>query len=420
MLFPIEGFLRRVVVRGSLSVIDADGGVHRYAGREPGRTLTLRFHTRRLPWRLLAAPDLAFGEGYMDGSLTVENGDIADAVGFLFENIHRSGDHWTRRWSHRLARLVRRLQQYNPAARAKRNVAHHYDLSADLYRLFLDQDMQYSCAYFREPDESLDAAQRNKKLHIAAKLLLDRPGLKVLDIGSGWGGLAIELARLAGADVTGVTLSEEQLKVATQRAMEASLAPRVQFRLQDYRAVQGQFDRIVSVGMFEHVGINHYPQFFATCRRLLAEDGVGLLHTIGRSDGPAHTNTWIRKYIFPGGYSPALSEIVPVMERAGLYITDIEVLRYHYAETLQAWRRRFLANRAQAVALYDERFARMWEFYLAASEAAFRYSNHVVFHIQFSRRKDAVPACRDYIGHTERRRDERRESGRQSRHDDAA
>ena len=396
-MFPLEASLRRVVVRGALTAIDADGRVHRFAGHLPGRDITLRFHDRRLPWRMLFQPDLAFGEGYMDGRVTVENSDIADAIAFLFENIHESGDHWVRKLNRGIAHMLRRMQQFNPAPRAKRNVQHHYDLSVDLYRLFLDQDMQYSCAYFRSPSESLEAAQRNKKAHIAAKLLIEKAGLKVLDIGSGWGGLALDLARNAGAAVTGVTLSEEQIKIASARAAEAGLGNQVQFRLEDYRAVQGTFDRIVSVGMFEHVGVNHYPQFFATCRRLLAEDGVGLLHTIGRSDGPGHTNAWIRKYIFPGGYSPALSEIVPVMERAGLCITDIEVLRYHYADTLKAWRRRFLANRAQAVALYDERFARMWEFYLSASEAAFRNSHHVVFQIQFSRRKDAVPPGREYL-----------------------
>ena len=256
----------------------------------------------------------------------------------------------------------------------------------------------------RAAGESLEQAQRNKKAHIAAKLLLERSGLRVLDIGSGWGGLGIEIGRTTGADVTGVTLSEEQLKVASQRSVDANLASRVRFRLQDYRAVQGTFDRIVSVGMFEHVGVNHYPQFFDTCRRLLADDGVAVLHTIGRADGPAYTNAWIRKYIFPGGYSPALSEIVPAIERAGLWITDVEVWRLHYAETLKAWRQRFLANRAQAVALYDERFFRMFEFYLAASEAAFRHSDHVVFQIQFAKRRDAVPLVRDYISERSQKR----------------
>jgi cyclopropane-fatty-acyl-phospholipid synthase len=412
-LFPLESSLRHVVVRGSLTAIDAVGRVHRYVGPEPGRSLTLRFHDHGLPWRMLFKPDLAFGEGYVDGRVSVEGGDIADAVAFLFENIHASGDHWARKLNRAVSQALRRLQQYNPSHRARRNVAHHYDLSEQLFRLFLDQDMQYSCAYFRAPTDSIDVAQANKKAHIAAKLLLDKVGLKVLDIGSGWGGLAIDLARNAGADVTGITLSEEQLRVAAQRAADANVGGQVQFRFEDYRAAQGTFDRIVSVGMFEHVGVNHYLQFFATCRRLLADDGVGLLHTIGRSDGPGHTNAWIRKYIFPGGYAPALSEIIPAMERAGLTITDVEVLRFHYADTLRAWRGRFLANRAQAVALYDERFARMWEFYLAASEAAFRHSHHVVFQIQFSRRKGAVPSNREYIRDWE-------ESRRHGRHDAAA
>ena len=307
-MFPLDASFRHIVVRGTLTVIDAGGRTYQYVGSEAGRAITLRFHSRTLPWRMLVAADLAFGEGYMDGGVTVENGDIADAIGFLFENIHRSGDSRLRKAGRAMNHVLRRLQQYNSRGRSKRNVAHHYDLSGDLYRLFLDQDLQYSCGYFHSPSDSLDVAQRNKKIHIAAKLLLDRPGLRVLDIGSGWGGLALHLAQNAAADVTGVTLSEEQLKVARDRASQSGLADHVDFRLEDYRAVQGRFDRIVSVGMFEHVGVNHYAEFFATCRKLLADDGVALLHTIGRSDGPSHTNAWIRKYIFPGGYSPALSE----------------------------------------------------------------------------------------------------------------
>ena len=403
-MFPLDFVLRKIVVKGALTMVDAKGKAHRYRGREPGPSVTMHLHTRWLPWRILFRADMALGEAYMDGSLTLEGGDIFDVLGFLIDNLETSGGYAMRRIGEAFGRLLRRLQQYNPAPVARHNVRHHYDLSADLYRLFLDSDLQYSCGYFRTPTDSLEEAQRNKKIHIAGKLVLDRPGLRVLDIGSGWGGLALDLARNGAAHVTGVTLSEEQVKVARQRAAEAGLANRVEFRLEDYRAVQGQFDRIVSVGMFEHVGVNHYREFFATCRRLLAPGGIALLHTIGRSDGPSATSAWMRRYIFPGGYSPALSEVVPAIEHNGLWITDIEVLRYHYAETLRAWRRRFLANRAKAVALYDERFARMWEFYLAASEAAFRYSSLVVFQIQFARRKDAVPGVRDYLVDWERDR----------------
>lgn len=403
-MFPLDPVLRKIVVKGALTMVDTKGVAHSYRGRETGPVVTMNLHTPSLPWRILLNPDLALGEAYMDGSLTVSRGDIFDAIFILMDNMERSGGYALGHVSGALSRMVRRLQQYNPAPVAHRNVRHHYDLSGDLYRLFLDSDLQYSCAYFRSPADLIEEAQRNKKIHIAAKLVLDRPGLRVLDIGSGWGGLALDIARMSSANVTGVTSSEEQLKVARQRAADAGMESRVNFQLADYRAVEGQFDRIVSVGMFEHVGVNHYDEFFTVCRRLLAPGGVALLHTIGRSDGPGANSAWIRRYIFPGGYSPALSEVVPAIERSGMWVTDIEVLRYHYAETLRAWRRRFLANRSTAVALYDDRFARMWEFYLAASECVFRYSNHVVFQIQFSRRKDSVPGTRDYIADWERNR----------------
>jgi cyclopropane-fatty-acyl-phospholipid synthase len=280
-------------------------------------------------------------------------------------------------------------------------VAHHYDLSGTLYDLFLDADRQYSCAYFTAPDQSIEQAQANKKRHIAAKLLL-REGQKVLDIGSGCGGLALYLAKECGVSVTGLTLSTEQLKVARNRAEEAGLADRVHFELLDYREARGSYDRIVSVGMFEHVGVYHYPAFFQKVKELLSEDGVALLHSIGRQDGPGSTNPWIRKYIFPGGYSPAMSEVIPAIERTGLWITDIEILRLHYAETLRAWRTRFNANRERIRALYDERFCRMWEFYLAGSEIAFRHQGHLVFQMQMAKNIDTVPLTRDYITDWER------------------
>jgi cyclopropane-fatty-acyl-phospholipid synthase len=296
------------------------------------------------------------------------------------------------------------FQQYNPLHAARENVAHHYDLSDTLYDLFLDIDRQYSCAYFTRPDVTLETAQADKKRHIAAKLLL-RPGQKVLDIGCGWGGLALYLARECGVQVTGLTLSSEQLKVAERRAAAAGLADRVRFHLRDYRTETGRYDRIVSVGMFEHVGVVHYPAFFRKLDELLSPDGVALLHSIGRMDGPGATNPWIRKYIFPGGYSPAMSEVLPEVEKVGLWITDIEVLRLHYAETLRHWRQRFLANRERIKNLYDERFCRMWEFYLAGSEVAFRHQGHIVFQMQIAKRVDAVPLTRDYMFDWERQRD---------------
>ncbi len=281
-------------------------------------------------------------------------------------------------------------------------MAHHYDLDGRLYSLFLDADRQYSCAYFERPDQSLDDAQLAKKRHLAAKLLL-KPGQRVLDIGSGWGGLGLYLAEMAGSAVTGVTLSEEQLAVANERATEKNIADKAQFRLQDYRDITEQFDRIVSVGMFEHVGVTHYNTFFRKCAQMLDDDGVMVLHSIGRSEGPGITNPWIAKYIFPGGYIPALSEVLPAVERAGLLVTDIEILRLHYADTLKAWRQRFLAHREEVEKIYDKRFIRMWEFYLASSEMAFRQQNLMTMQIQVTKRQGVVPITRDYIALEEQR-----------------
>lgn len=339
----------------------------------------------------------------MDGRLTIEGGDIFDFLDLVVGNMRwERGSPFHHKRFEWLARLWNRLQQINPASRSQRNVAHHYDLSDRLYDLFLDRDRQYSCAYFPEGSEDLDTAQLLKKAHIAAKLLL-KPGQKVLDIGCGWGGMGLYLNRVAGVDVTGVTLSQEQLAVANRRAAEAGVSDRVAFRLQDYRTIPEKFDRIVSVGMFEHVGVPHYGTFFGKVHDLLADDGVVLLHTIGRADGPGRTDPWTRKYIFPGGYVPALSEIAPVIERAGFYITDLEVLRLHYAKTLKHWYDRVQAHRAQIIDLYDERFLRMWEFYLAGAWTAFAHSGHVVFQLQLAKRQDAVPLTRDYMAAAEAR-----------------
>jgi cyclopropane-fatty-acyl-phospholipid synthase len=297
----------------------------------------------------------------------------------------------------------RRLQQLNSRSVSLRNVHHHYDLSEDFYRRFLDADMQYSCAYFARPDMTLEEAQAAKRNHIAAKLLL-QSGHSVLDIGCGWGGLGLDLAGRHGAEVTGVTLSREQLAVAQRRAGQAGLQDRARFSLTDYRDVHGPFDRIVSVGMFEHVGAPQQRDYFHQIGRLLQEDGVALVHTIGRASPPGVTDRWIRKYIFPGGHIPALSEITQAVEQAGLFITDVEVLRLHYAETLKHWRLRFCAQREEIAQLYDERFCRMWEYYLALSEAAFRFNRHVVFQLQLSKRVDAIPITRDYMVEEERRK----------------
>jgi cyclopropane-fatty-acyl-phospholipid synthase len=385
----------RIVTTGRLRLVDAAGGLHEFVGR-PGPSAAIRLHDSVLQRKLIFRPRLYLPEAFVDGTLTLEEGSLYDLIDLLQLNIEAMPDGVLSRWLNGSYRLLRRLHQYNPYPRARRNVAHHYDLSDQLYELFLDRDRQYSCAYFHGEHDNLDQAQLDKKRHIASKLLI-RPGHKVLDIGSGWGGLALYLAAECGADVTGLTLSVEQHREATRRAAAAGLADRVRFHLRDYRDESGTYDRIVSVGMFEHVGINHYAAFFAHVKSLLAPDGVALLHSIGRMDGPGSTSPWLRKYIFPGGYSPALSEVVPVVERQRLWITDIEILRLHYARTLRAWRRRFEQNRERIKAIYDERFCRMWEMYLVASEVGFRRGGLMVFQMQLAKALDAVPLTRDYM-----------------------
>src|SRR6266481_168211 len=331
--------LERIITVGRLRVVDAGGAAHTISGAQ-GASVAIRLHDPALHWKLLVRPRLYLPEAIVDGTLTIEEGSLYDLIDLLVVNLEALPEGLLARLLNGSFALLRRVHQYNPLPRARQNVAHHYDLSEMLYELFLDRDRQYSCAYFRGGNEDLDTAQLDKKQHIAAKLLI-RPGHRVLDIGSGWGGLALYLARECGAEVTGLTLSVEQHKVAVRRAAMAGLSDRVRFCLRDYREELGHYDRIVSVGMFEHVGVNHYRTFFARLKSLLAPNGVALLHSIGRKDGPGSTPPWIRKYIFPGGYSPALSEVLPAAERSGLIVTDIEVLRLHYAETLAEWLRRF-------------------------------------------------------------------------------
>jgi cyclopropane-fatty-acyl-phospholipid synthase len=386
------------VARGNLQVTTARGATLTF-GDGTGPPIAARFTSKASQWAVLLDPDLKLGEAYMDGTFVMERGSIAQFVDLVAEKTA-----WPR-WAAPIMALRfawRRIKQLNLRSRARRNVAHHYDLDGRLYSLFLDSDRQYSCAYFETPRNSLDDAQLAKKRHLAAKLLLEK-GHRLLDIGCGWGGLALYAAEFCGAQVTGVTLSQEQLAAARARAGERDLGGRVSFEALDYRDLASTFDRIVSVGMFEHVGVNFYDAFFAKCADVLAEDGVMVLHSIGRSGGPSHTNAWIAKYIFPGGYIPALSEVMPAIERAGLIVTDIEVLRLHYAETLKAWRDRFLAHRDEVARLYDARFVRMWEFYLACSETAFRRHDMMVFQVQLARRQGVVPITRDYIMHAEAR-----------------
>ncbi|HUB48612.1 MAG TPA: cyclopropane-fatty-acyl-phospholipid synthase family protein [Acetobacteraceae bacterium] len=398
----LDAVLKRFITIGRLTVRWPDGRLQSYAGR-PGPEGSLAIHTNGAIRRLMLNPALAVGECYMDGTLTPDARGVYDVLDVLVTNFAANSRElpMAQVWQ-TLRQLKRKIDQHNPAGRAQRNVAHHYDLNGRLYSLFLDRDRQYSCAYFPRGDETLEEAQAAKKRHIAAKLLLTRPNLTVLDIGCGWGGMALTLARDYGARVTGITLSTEQLAEARNRAAAEGLSDRVTFELVDYRAMAQRFDRIVSVGMFEHVGIGYYPAFFETVSRCLNPDGVALLHAIGRSDPPSATNPWIAKYIFPGGYCPALSEVLPPIERSGLVATDIEVLRLHYAETLRHWRRRFTANRDAIASLYDERFCRMWEFYLCGAELSFRREGNMVFQIQLAHDQTAVPLTRDYITASER------------------
>jgi cyclopropane-fatty-acyl-phospholipid synthase len=402
--------LTKFIRRGSISFTTACGAKFT-CGDGAGEPVRARFVTTGAERRILLNPELALGEAYMDGSFVVEQGTIADVLAILMSQPDAL-PRWAKlQWWGRY--VGRHFRQFNPRGRARRNVAHHYDLDGRLYSLFLDADRQYSCAYFETPDTSLDDAQLAKKRHLAAKLLVGHDQ-RLLDIGSGWGGLGLYLAEIGGADVTGITLSTEQLQVSNARAAERNLTRSARFVLRDYRDVEGPFERIVSVGMFEHVGVRFYDTFFQRCAELLTDDGVMMLHSIGRSEGPDSTNPWIDKYIFPGGYIPALSEVMPAIERAGLLVCDVEILRLHYAETLKAWRERFMARREEAVQLYDERFARMWEFYLAASEMSFRKQNLMNFQIQLAKRQGVVPTTRDYIarGETELRSRERKSQPR--------
>ena len=397
----LDVIIRGIVKVGDLTFIDGSGQSHRY-GDGSGKPVVVRVTDRSVERRLLLDPQLALGEAYMRGQLIVEQGRVYDLLELLLSNAQH---HPPPRWAAIADAgryLLRRLKQFNPVRRAQRNVAHHYDINGAIYDLFLDRDRQYSCAYFEEGVTDLDEAQLAKKRHLAAKLAL-APGQRVLDIGSGWGGLGLYLAKVAACKVTGITLSAEQLKISNERAAREGLARSVSFEFQDYRKVEGQFDRIVSVGMFEHVGVNHYGTFFRKVRDLLADGGLAVIHTIGRSEPPSVTNAFIAKYIFPGGYIPALSEVAAAIERSGLIITDLEVLRLHYAETLRAWRQRFIANWDKARAILGEEFCRMWEFYLAGSETAFRYQGLVVFQLQLAKRIDTLPMTRDYMFTEERR-----------------
>ena len=394
MLQAFENYFKTLIKHGNLAVEVPDGTI--ILGDGAGPDLAIRINDRRAVIRLLRNPALAFGELYMEGRIVVLRGTLFDVLALASRSILESGSmDWTR-----ILDVVRRTLNHvrlgNGMRRARKNVAHHYNLDERFYRLFLDRDMQYSCGYFADATDSLDVAQLAKKRRIAAKLAIE-PGQRVLDIGCGWGGMALYLARYTGASVRGITLSSEQRGVAQRRAREVGLDGAAAFVLEDYRETSGRFDRIVSVGMLEHVGRRAYRTYFQRIADLLENDGVALVHTIGRSLGPAQTNQWLLKYIFPGGYIPALSELMPAIEQSGLFVTDIETLRLHYAETIRAWRESFAARRDEARALYDERFCRMWELYLCGAESSFRVERQVVVQIQLAKTVDGLPLTRNYM-----------------------
>jgi cyclopropane-fatty-acyl-phospholipid synthase len=397
----LSRLLRPLIRHGRLTVIDADGQPHVF-GQDTEPAVTVRLHDRRLHWRLALNPGLHAGESYMDGTLTIEHGSLYEFLDLFASNLGAAGRGALKGPIGRLHKVLRRLTRRNNPSRSKRNVAEHYDLSGELYELFLDSERQYTCAYHPTGAEDIEVAQRAKERHIAAKLLL-APGQRVVDLGCGWGSLSLHLARHHDVDVTGVTLSKEQHEWANARAAALGLADRARFLHCDYREVTGKFDRVVSIGMLEHVGVAHYATLFHKIDDMLTAEGVGLVHSIGRMHGPGTTNPWIRKHIFPGGYIPALSEVLPAIERSALWISDIEMLRLHYAQTLRLWRERFMAHRERATALYDERFCRMWEYYLATSEISFRHLDNYIFQIQLAKKRDTVPLTRNYLPIVEQR-----------------
>jgi cyclopropane-fatty-acyl-phospholipid synthase len=403
-MWLLDRLLSRAITQGALELTDCEGTVHRY-GDPAAPAVRISLMDAATARSIGRNPALGAGEAFMDGRLVIESGDIMDLLDLVGRNLtwDRANDLRVSLWNQQ--RLAARWDELNAKARSRRNVAHHYDLGDSLYDLFLDEERQYSCGYFRAgndgPDSDLDQAQRDKLDHIAKKLCLE-PGLRVLDIGCGWGGMARHLHKRSGAEVLGITLSEEQLKYARARADALGIGGKVRYELMDYRDLTldtfgGPFDRIVSVGMFEHVGRPNYLAYFDKVAELLTPDGIALIHTIGRSSGKGATDPWTAKYIFPGGYTPALSEIMPHVERAYLWTTDIEVWRLHYAKTLEHWLKRCRARKAEIVALYDERFFRMWEFYLGGAMNAFRFDDHVVFQLQLARRRDGAPLTRDYL-----------------------
>jgi cyclopropane-fatty-acyl-phospholipid synthase len=400
-VFLLQHLLRRFVDKGRLTVIRHDGSRHSFGSGADGPDVVVRFHDAKVEREIFFNPELATAETYMDGRLTIENAGIYDLQMLFSVNRRHFGAHPLQLVLRKVWRTLRSFHQRNALGRAARNVREHYDHPTDFYALWLDERMNYSCAYFTHPEEGLEAAQLNKLQHVAAKLML-APGMRVLDIGSGWGALAIYLAQTFDVRVTALNVSPDQLAASRERARTAGVADKITFVEQDYREISGPFERIVSIGMMEHVGVAYFDDYFRAIRRLLAPGGCALIHAIGRMSPPGSTPPFFRKYIFPGGYAPALSEVFAATERCGLWVDDCEVWRLHYTWTLRNWRQRFAAKRPSVVAMMGERFARMWEFYLGAAELGFLHGSNMVFQILLSERRDDVPVVRDYMVDQER------------------
>ena len=392
----LVNFLNNLFKKGGFVLIDANSKKYIIGSPDKSKPLTLKLLNKDLHYKLIINPDLYFGEAYVDGSLVIENGSISEFLELAFQNIGRGEINSFGYILKKIKGTFRYLTNFNFVKRSKENVAHHYDISDDLYEIFLDSKRQYSCGYFKNDDDTLETAQQNKINHIVKKLNI-KSNQKVLDIGCGWGHLAIEIAKQSKCEVTGITLSENQHRYAKAKAKEYNLENQVQFKLCDYRNLKEKFDRVVSVGMFEHVGRKFYKTFFKQVNQLLKHNGLALIHTIGSINEPRDPQPWISKYIFPGGYTPSMSEVVGPIEKSGLIISDLEVLRMHYAHTLKNWKERCITNKSKITSMFDEKFFRMWEFYLASCEMVFKWGDQVVFQFQLTKDFTTVPSTRDYI-----------------------
>ena len=389
-------FLNKLFKHDGFVLIDANSKKYIIGNPKKEKPISLKLLDKKLHYKLLFYPDLYLGEAYTDGSLVIENGSLTDFLEMAMKNLGRKEINVFGQLTKKIRGTYRYLTNFNFANKSKSNVAHHYDISDDLYDLFLDPKRQYSCGYFKDENDSLETAQNNKIDHLIKKLNL-KPNQKVLDIGCGWGSLAIEIAKKTKCEVTGITLSENQYKYSLDAAKKNNLENQVQFKLTDYRSLNEKFDRIVSVGMFEHVGRKFYKTFFKQVNDLLNDKGLALIHTIGSVNGPRDPQPWITKYIFPGGYTPSMSEVVGPIEKSGLIISDLEVLRMHYSHTLRNWKERCINNKSKIIEMFDEKFFRMWEFYLTSCELAFKWGDQVVFQFQLTKDYTTVPNTRDYI-----------------------